>query len=159
MRLPRMPMQDPTGSMPGWLADTATLLRNPASRAMALISTTPLKTSGTSISNRRRSILRWLRDTRISGPLGALRTLSTKTLTRCPLRYRSVGTCSSWGKIACARPKSRVMARPGSEVSTTPDIMSPSCWANSWKSSSRSASRSRCSTTCLAVWAAMRLAL
>ena len=42
IRLPRMPMQEPTGSMPAWDALTATLLRKPASRAMALISTTPL---------------------------------------------------------------------------------------------------------------------
>ena len=42
IRFPRTPMQEPTGSIPGWVALTATLLRNPASRAMALISTTPL---------------------------------------------------------------------------------------------------------------------
>jgi len=42
MRTPRIPTQEPTGSTPGCSAATATLDRDPASRAMALISTVPL---------------------------------------------------------------------------------------------------------------------
>ena len=53
MRMPRRPTHEPTGSMPSCRAQTATLLRKPASRAIDLISTTPRKISGTSSSNRR----------------------------------------------------------------------------------------------------------
>ena len=48
MRLPRWPMQAPIGSTFGLLLVTATLLRAPASRAVALISTVPSATSGIS---------------------------------------------------------------------------------------------------------------
>jgi len=41
MRTPLMPTQAPTGSIPGWVAETATLARSPGSRAMERISTTP----------------------------------------------------------------------------------------------------------------------
>ena len=42
MRVPRNPTQEPTGSTPGWLANTATFDRCPGSRAMLLTSTVPL---------------------------------------------------------------------------------------------------------------------
>ena len=62
---PRIPTQAPTGSTPGCRAATATLEREPGSRAMAFISTVPLYISGTSSSKRRRSIAQWVRETMI----------------------------------------------------------------------------------------------
>ena len=53
-RAPRWPTVAPTGSRPSWRLATATLMRLPASRAIALISTVPVWISGTSSSNRRR---------------------------------------------------------------------------------------------------------
>ncbi len=67
--IPRSPTQQPTGSTPSWAATTATLLRKPASRATAFISTTPLAISGTSSSRSRRSISGWERDTTTRDPL------------------------------------------------------------------------------------------
>ena len=67
IRTPRMPTHAPTGSTPSCRAATATLVREPGSRAMALSSTVPLKISGTSCSNSRRTRPRWLRDTTSCG--------------------------------------------------------------------------------------------
>ena len=51
-RMPRPPTKVPTGSMPGTVLVTAILVRRPASRAMPLISTVLLASSGTSCLNR-----------------------------------------------------------------------------------------------------------
>ena len=58
----------------------------PASREMALISTVPLKTSGTSSSKRRRSRSGWERETMTRGPLLVRATCSNITLRRWPMR-------------------------------------------------------------------------
>ena len=54
-RIPRKPTQAPIGSTSRLFDDTATLLREPAVRAMPLISTRPLLISGTSFSISRRN--------------------------------------------------------------------------------------------------------
>ena len=56
---------------------TATFEREPASRAIALISTVPLWISGTSSSNRRFRKPLWVRLTRICGPRLERRTSRT----------------------------------------------------------------------------------
>ena len=60
-RAPRWPTVAPTGSSPSWRLATAILLRLPASRAMARISTVPAWISGTSSSKSRRRKLLWVR--------------------------------------------------------------------------------------------------
>ena len=86
MRLPRSPMQEPTGSTPSCREATAILLRTPGSRETARISTVPLLISGTSASIRRRSRSRWERLTTTSGPRAVCWTSTRRTLMFCPLR-------------------------------------------------------------------------
>ena len=85
-RAPRWPTVAPTGSRPSWRDETATLLRLPASRAIARISTVPLWISGTSSSKRRFRKPLWVRLTMSIGPLGPRRTSRTKALTFWPMR-------------------------------------------------------------------------
>ena len=85
-RAPRWPTVAPTGSSPSWRDATATFEREPASRAIALISTVPLWISGTSSSNRRFRKPLWVRLTRICGPRVERRTSSTNALTFWPIR-------------------------------------------------------------------------
>ncbi len=85
-RAPRWPTVAPTGSSPSWRLATATFEREPASRAIALISTVPLWISGTSSSNSRRRKFRWARLTNSCGPRNPRRTSRTKALTGWPIR-------------------------------------------------------------------------
>ena len=62
MREPRTPTQAPTASTLESMEATATLVRKPASRAMALSSMMRSETSGTSISKRRRMKSSWARE-------------------------------------------------------------------------------------------------
>src|SRR5581483_7935588 len=82
MRTWRGLTHEPTGSTPSWRAYTATLVREPGSRAIAFISTTPLNTSGTSSSNSRRTRFRCVRDTITCGPFGVRLTSTTYTRSR-----------------------------------------------------------------------------
>lgn len=74
MRWPLCPMQAPMGSTLGLWLVTATLLRRPGSRAMALISTMPSAISGTSCLRRCSKSFSWARLTRREGPLADLST-------------------------------------------------------------------------------------
>ena len=65
---PFTPTHAPTGSTLGSLDLTAILVLEPASLAMALISTVPSCTSDTSSSNRRFTRSGWVLDTEIRGP-------------------------------------------------------------------------------------------
>ena len=86
IRMPRRPTHDPTGSIPSCRAETATLLRKPASRAIDLISTTPRYISGTSSSNNRRSRFLCVRDRMSCGPLIERCTSSRYSFRRWPGR-------------------------------------------------------------------------
>ena len=137
------------------MATTATLLLEPGSRAIAFISTIPLKISGTSISKSRFN--RFLSDleTIISGPLAVIATSTMYSFSFCPCLYLSVGTCSRSGSSASVRPRSTIICL-GSNLWIVPVVTSSERSAYSSKTSSLSASLSRCITTCLAVCAAMR---
>ncbi len=76
-RVPFRPTHAPTGSTLGSLDLTAIFVLEPASLAMALISTVPSRTSATSNSNSLLTRSGWLRDTEILGPLGVSFTSST----------------------------------------------------------------------------------
>ena len=78
-RDPFAPIIAPFASTPGSLDRTAIFVRCPASRAMALISTVPSATSGTSSSNKRFTNPGCVRDTMIDGdgPRGLCRTSTT----------------------------------------------------------------------------------
>ena len=65
------------GSTPSTVVLTAILERDPASLATDLISTTPEAISGTSISNRRRTMPGWVREIIICGPLVEFLTSTT----------------------------------------------------------------------------------
>ena len=67
-RLPIGPMQAPLAFTPGWCEITAILLRWPASRAIAAISTAPEAISGTSRANSLRTRFGWVRDSVTDGP-------------------------------------------------------------------------------------------
>ena len=69
-RAPIGPMQAPLALTPGTFAWTAILVRWPASRANAAISTVPSAISGTSSANRVRTRFGWVRDSPICGPRG-----------------------------------------------------------------------------------------
>ena len=73
-RAPIGPMQAPLALSPATLECTAILVRWPASRARAAISTEPSAISGTSSANSLRTRLGWVRDRPICGPLGPRRT-------------------------------------------------------------------------------------
>ena len=83
-RWPRGPTQAPMGSTLGSADQTASLVREPASRATDLISTVPSKISGTSSSKRRFTRPGWVREMRTWGPLVALRTSTMYTFSRWP---------------------------------------------------------------------------
>ena len=85
-RWPIGPMQAPLALTSAWWLTTAILLRCPASRATALISTTPEAISGTSSLNSRSTSPGWVRETTTCGPRSSLRTETTKTLIRLPCR-------------------------------------------------------------------------
>ena len=76
-RMPRGPTQEPTASMSGSVENTAIFVRKPASRAMALICTTPETSSGTSSSNRRLTSPGCVRETYTCGPRPCRETSST----------------------------------------------------------------------------------
>ena len=61
-RWPIGPMQAPLALTPGTVGCTAILVRWPASRASAMISTVPSAISGTSSANSLRTRLGWVRD-------------------------------------------------------------------------------------------------
>ena len=67
-RAPWAPMHAPTGSTFSSLDQTAILVRTPASRLMARISTVPSKISGTSISNIRLTSCSLVRLMMMRGP-------------------------------------------------------------------------------------------
>ena len=62
------------------MGSTAIFEREPASRAIAMISTVPSATSATSCSNRHLTRFGCLRETRMRGPFGVLSTWRTYTL-------------------------------------------------------------------------------
>ena len=51
IREPFWPIQEPTGSIPGWFEETAILVRSPGVLVIFSITTEPLATSGTSLEN------------------------------------------------------------------------------------------------------------
>src|SRR5499427_2488407 len=155
-RLPMGPMHAPLAFTPGWCEATAILVRCPASRAIATISTAPEAISGTSSEKSFLTRPGWVRDNVIDGPRYPLRTCNTKQRNRSPCTYRSPGTCSVGGRIASILPRSTRTARGSFPCWITPATMSPSRPAYSPKVSSSSASRSRCKMTCRAVVAAIR---
>ena len=67
-RLPIGPMQAPLAFTPAWCDVTAILVRWPASRAMATMSTAPLAISGTSSANSFFTRLGWVREKVTDGP-------------------------------------------------------------------------------------------
>ena len=77
-------MQAPLALTPGTRVRTAILVRWPASRAMAAISTVPSAISGTSSANSFLTRLGWVRDRVICGPRMPLRTETTMHLIRSP---------------------------------------------------------------------------
>ena len=156
--IPRKPTQQPTGSTFSWREVTATLHRDPASRATDFISMTPLENSGTSISKSRRNKSGCERDKITRGPPLVWATSRITTLSLCPARYRSFGTCSIPGNIPSVRPKS-MRSCLGSIRCTIPVTMSPSLPENSSNIALCSASWRRCRMTCFAVCAAIRPAL
>ena len=101
---PFKPTHAPTGSTLGSLDITAILLLDPASLAMALISTVPSRTSATSDSNRRFTRSGWVLETEMRGPLGVSFTSRIYTLTRSVGRKVSPLTCSLSFKMASTRP-------------------------------------------------------
>src|SRR5215468_2011087 len=155
-RLPMGPMHAPLAFTPGWCEATAILVRCPASRAIATISTAPEAISGTSSEKSFFTRPGCVRDSVIDGPRYPLRTCSTKQRNRSPCTYRSPGTFSVGGSIASTLPRSTRTARGSFPCWITPATMSPSRPAYSPKVSSSSASRSRCRMTCRAVVAAIR---
>ena len=106
-RIPLCPTHEPTGSIFWSFDETATLLRKPASRAIAFISTTPLAISGTSSSKSFSIIFGCFLERIIAGPRLSLSTLTTKTLNLCPILYRSCGICSSGNKTPVVFPISK----------------------------------------------------
>src|SRR5215472_15734517 len=68
-RLPMGPMHAPLAFTPGWCDATAILVRCPASRAIATISTAPEAISGTSSAKSFFTRLGWVRDSVIAGHL------------------------------------------------------------------------------------------
>ena len=79
-------MHDPFALTPGAIDLTAILVRWPASRAIAVISTVPSAISGTSSANSFLTRLGWERDSVICGPRMPLRTEITRHLIRSPCR-------------------------------------------------------------------------
>ena len=76
-RLPIGPMQAPLALTPCRCERTAILVRCPASRAIATISTSPAAISGTSSANSFFTRPGWVRDKVTEGPRCPLRTCST----------------------------------------------------------------------------------
>ncbi len=69
-RMPRCPTQDPTGSTCASFECTAIFVREPASRAISLSSTTPVETSGASTANNARTKFGCARERRRLMPRG-----------------------------------------------------------------------------------------
>ena len=90
-RWPIGPMQAPLALTPEAVDLTAILVRCPASRAIAAISTVPSAISGTSRANSFFTRLGWERDRVICGPRMPLRTETTRHLIRVPWSYFSPG--------------------------------------------------------------------
>ena len=110
-RMPRGPTHAPTGSMLLSVENTAIFVRKPASRAMDLICTTPLRISGTSISNRRFTSPGCVRETITCGPRFWRETSSTYTFRRSPTLISSPGICCACSSTPSVRPSS-TNARP-----------------------------------------------
>ncbi len=85
-RWPIGPMQAPLALTPETVERTAILVRWPASRAIAAISTVPSAISGTSRANSLRTRLGCERDSVTCGPRMPLRTEITSDLIRSPCR-------------------------------------------------------------------------
>ena len=104
-RAPFTPTHAPTGSTSGSLLHTASLVREPASRAMLLISTVPSFTSATSDSKRRFTRPGCVLETRIRGPFGVSFTSRIYTLILSVGLKVSPFTCSFSARIASALPR------------------------------------------------------
>ncbi len=76
-RMPFGPMQAPLAFRPDLRDQTAILVRWPASRAIAAISTEPSAISGTSSANSRFTRFGWVRDRVTDGPRTPRRTPTT----------------------------------------------------------------------------------
>src|SRR4051794_12852664 len=155
-RWPIGPMHAPLALTPDTVDRTAILVRCPASRAIAQISTVPSAISGTSSANSFFTRFGWLRDRWTIGPRMPRLTLTTRHLMRVPCSYRSPGTRSATGKSASSRPRSTSTSLGSRPCWMMPLTRSPSRPENSPNLMSSSASRSRWRITCFAVVAAMR---
>ncbi len=111
-RAPFNPTQAPTGSTSGSLDHTAILVRLPASREIALISTMPSRTSETSDSNSLLTSSGWVLDTRIFGPLEVAFTSRIYTLIRSVGWNVSPLICSLSVRSASAFPRLMLTLRP-----------------------------------------------
>ena len=150
-------MHAPLALMPSRVAATAIFVRCPASRAIALILTSPCWISGTSRSKRHSTRPGWVRDRVTRGPRSVRSTPTTKARMRSPWRYASPGTFSESGRTASKSSLIWIRVRwPSLLCWTVPVMIWPSRPAKSPKTRWSSASRSLAMMTERAVAWAMR---
>src|SRR3989442_665451 len=157
-REPFIPTHAPTGSIESSRDETAILVRLPASRAVARISTICCWISGTSSLNRALTKSGSARDRMSRGPLGVSSIRFSTARIVSPWWKCSRWFCSRYGMIASASRNFASMTTilPRSICCTSPDKSSPTLSENSSRMRARSPSRTRWMMRCFAACTAVR---